>query len=233
MLEVFTPIPNLEQIDVSGKVSGNLDVPVASEPIDFFRIRNSFEPVRITEHSILTEKEGRFSSGISMKHEEIIATSSGQSWKISPTGIFEKLPSNFSVKITPASIKNPMSIDILDASKTRVYQQFMSLPQGAKILDASILSEMPIGNLYITPQENMQIISASYDDVIIPNGAYIINSKNEALLIVARDGNIYTAEKDILLEYSVKENYIQILARKSGKNLAEFWYKIDFFYTTK
>lgn len=62
ILEIFTPIPRIHHADATGMLSGALDVAVAEEPIDFFRIRNSEMPLRINTGSVLTDEGGIFST---------------------------------------------------------------------------------------------------------------------------------------------------------------------------
>ena len=41
VVEVYTPIPNLENVSFDGYLSGILNESIATEPIDIFRIRAS------------------------------------------------------------------------------------------------------------------------------------------------------------------------------------------------
>lgn len=61
-LEIFTPIPRIHHADATGMFSGALDVAVAEEPIDFFRIRNSEMPLYINTGSVWTDEAGIFST---------------------------------------------------------------------------------------------------------------------------------------------------------------------------
>lgn len=181
-----------------------LDTAVAGEPVDFFRIRSSEIPQMINSGSAISNSEGQFSSGSFVKSEEIIVTAAGNSWTVSPAGIFHNLPVGMRTTVTPASTRNPMSINVVDASNTTVYQQFVSLPRSARILDA-VSSETATGNLWVTPISPSKFVSAPMNDPMIPGGAYITDAEHHALLVVARDGNIYPIDPTVTLTLSEKE----------------------------
>lgn len=56
-VQVFTPIPTLENISADKTASGILDTIVENEPVDLFRIRSSYSPIMINSGSILTDSE--------------------------------------------------------------------------------------------------------------------------------------------------------------------------------
>lgn len=57
LVDVFTPIPNLENISSEKNLSGILDTAVADEPVDFFRIRSSEVPLNFNKDSVKTDIE--------------------------------------------------------------------------------------------------------------------------------------------------------------------------------
>ena len=76
-------------------------------------------------------------------------------------------------------------------------------------------------------------MQATYNDPNIPLGWYLVNDKNEAIALLARDGNIYLTDSKYTLRYSTKDGYINIALQDGTNTLATFWYKVDFFYTIK
>ena len=51
------------------------------------------------------------------------------------------------------------------------------------------------------------------------------------LAAIAHDGNIYTIDKTVTLEYNSKDGYMMIGLIKDGKTILGITYRIDFFYT--
>lgn len=64
----------------------------------------------------------------------------------------------------------------------------------------------------ITPSTPYHFVSAKNDDVKIPGGAYITDANHDAILVVARDGNIYTLDNSISLTLGEKDGFILISA---------------------
>lgn len=92
VVEVYTPIPNLENVSSDGYLSGALNEPIATEPVDIFRIRTSEHPLLINSGALLTDNEGRFASGSYRQEERIIGRSNTDTFRIKKTGIFENIP---------------------------------------------------------------------------------------------------------------------------------------------
>lgn len=209
-VQVFTPIPTLENISADKAASGILDTIVENEPVDLFRIRSSYSPIMINSGSILTNSEGRFASGSFAQNERIVVSTSGESWTIADSGIFEDLPNTLRTTVTPATLRSPMSINVLNAQNEIVYQQFMSLPRTARIVFLENASQT--GNLVILPNAPYNFVAALANDSQIPGGAYITDADHNAIIAVNRDGNIYTLNNDILLNLSERDGYILVTA---------------------
>lgn len=230
-VEIFTPIPTLQNISENHYLSGILDTTIDGEPIDFFRIRNSEYPLMFNTGSILTENGGKFSSGSFTTSEKIFIKTDSEQFEIKSSGIFENIPTGYELRVTPASAVYPMSIQVYDIQKMLVYEQFLSLPASARIVDHTHTS--PSGNLVVTPGAGYAMILAMRDDPKLAGGAYIVNTNSEAIMVVARDGNIYTLDENISLSISEKDNFILITAKRGSEKIAEFHYVMNFFYTSK
>lgn len=230
-VEVFTPIPNLQNISENRYLSGILDTTTDGEPIDFFRIRNSEYPFMFNSGSVLTENGGKFSSGSFTTPEQIFVKSNTEQFEIKKSGIFSNLPAGYELRVVSANAIVPMSMQIFDVQKKLVYEQFLSLPSSARIVADNATDKT--GNLVITPTGNYQFISAAFNDPKLPGGAYIVNSTFDAILAVARDGNIYALDQNISLSISEKDDFILITAHRGSEKIAEFHYMMNFFYTTK
>ena len=137
------------------------------------------------------------------------------------------------MRVSPANANHPMKMEIFNIEKIPVYEQFISLPSTARILEKNAQNNSSTGNLLISPASKYRFVSAHHNDPTIPGGAYIADSENNAVLMVAYDGNIYTLQEHITLHQSEKDGFLLITARRGSEVLAEFHYMMDFFYTTK
>lgn len=232
-VEVYTPIPNIEAVSSDGFLSGKLNEILPKEPVDIFRIRTSEVPNIINSGSLMTNVDGVFASGSYKQSENIIAKSASDSFQIKKTGFFENLPAGYEVRVTPATLKNPLTISVLNVQKEVVYEQFLTLPSTARILENTPENMSATGNLLVTPGLNYSFVSALHTDPRIPGGAYITDKKFSPELAVAHDGNIYALGQNIALNVDEKDGYLRITALRGNEKIAEFLYKLDFFYTTK
>lgn len=230
-VEIFTPIPTIQTLSEKGMASGQLNALIDREPIDFFRIRSSEYPQRINLRESFTENGGKFASEEFFNNEQIVVQSENGRFDIRKSGIFANMPSGYQTRVIPASALSPMSINVYDSQANLVYQQFLSLPSSARVMNGKTASEN--GNLVITPSGKNQLVLAAYNDPQIPGGAYITNENHDAILVIARDGNIYTLDNSITLSISEKDGFILIEALRGSEKIADFHYKIDFFYTNK
>lgn len=230
-VEIFTPIPNIQTLSNSGYLSGQLDTTTDQEPIDFFRIRASEYPFMINSESVLTENGGKFGSGSFYQDEKIFVKSSSDTFEILKSGIFDKMPAGYEIRVSSAHISKPMSIDVYNVEKQLVYQQFLSLPSTARVVDKN--SASGIGNLVISAFGDYKLVLAGQNDPQIPGGAYITDANHDAIMVVARDGNIYTLDNPIALQMTEKSGFILITAYRGSEKIAEFHYQMNFFYTNK
>lgn len=230
VVEVFTPIANLENATISGSLDWKLDTIVEWEPIDFFRVRNSELPIRISENPVISLSGGLFSSWIALNDEKIIASSSTSSWNISPNWIIENLPNWFDIRVNSASAFNPMSIEIFDNQNISVYKQFISLPANSRIVNSdSDLSN----NVIISTYNGYNSILSSVSDPSLSGWAYITDKDQNPIALISRDWNIYLLNSDLSLRYSPKNNYLNFSIIKDNQVIADFTYKINFFFTKK
>ena len=126
-----------------------------------------------------------------------------------------------------------MSINVYNTQKILAYQQFFSLPNSARIVQKTDENASSTGNLLVSTHAQYRFANADYNDPKIPWGAYVTDAQYNAIIAIARDGNIYTIDKNISLTISEKDGFMMISAKKGDTSIADFHYKMNFFYTTK
>ena len=168
LVEVFTPIPTLENVSESGNVSGILDNPIENEPIEIFRIRSSEYPMMVNTGSILTDTEGKFSSGSYRTPENITVTTGQDVFRILHSGIFENVPAGYEIRVSPADATKPLSINVYNTQKILAYQQFFSLPNSARIFQKTDENASSTGNLLVSTHAQYRFANADYNDPKIP-----------------------------------------------------------------
>lgn len=124
-----------------------------------------------------------------------------------------------------------MRLRLVNTEKSPVYEQFLVLPRTARLVDASTSSTS--GSVVISAERGMRTVGSQYDDPGLPGGMYVINAEHHPVLMIARDGNIYTPDPLVHLEYGEKNGYILISAYKEGHRIATVHYALDFFFTKK
>lgn len=122
-----------------------------------------------------------------------------------------------------------MTIEVKDADTNLVYEQTIVLPESAKIINMN--EDTTSTGLLVSAQSGFKAVSATLSDPNIPNGMYITDTDSTPLLTLANDGNIYSLDDTIVLSLSNDGEYIEIIATKENTEIANFVYKIDFYYT--
>lgn len=229
-IEVYTPIPNITEATAEKVLKGNINEAIIHEPIDIFRIRGSALPQKITETSILTDEKGNFAFQQQNAKETITVRVRHHSWQVKPTGIFVNFPSNFRQLFIPASENNPMHIAVFDENNAKVYSQFMTLPHFAMIVDSRDAKANTRG-VITTLANGYHLQKMPVSHAYLPGGAYIVDANFEPILAIAKDGNIYSYDKNITFELGKNTDFITIIAKKSGIKIAELEYRLDFFFS--
>jgi hypothetical protein len=230
-VEIYAPIPSIDTITNTGWASGNVGESLINEPIHLFRVRPGTDIVPVTLNAVNTNLEWVFSSGTFFGASGAIFQNSWSTIRLNEYGVIDTSLVNATVSVTPAGTKNPMKFIIKDERGVSLYEQFMILPTDTNIAIES--TSNTTGGLLISPQGTYQFVQASYNDPNIPLGWYLVNSANQAIALLARDGNIYVTDSKYSLRYSTKDGYIFLSLQEGTNTLANFWYKVDFFYTIK
>jgi hypothetical protein len=121
-IEVYAPVPQIENVSASGRLIGSLDEAIANEPVHILRVRPG-EGIRLIETSpLMTDNEGSFTrdyriDGTSSSSEFVV---DGFTGTLSPsTGLPFGNP-NIIPTVTPASATSPLSIAFTTSNGTPV-----------------------------------------------------------------------------------------------------------------
>ncbi len=231
-VEIYTPIPHITHATFEGALTGALDEAVEGEPVHIFRFRSPEQPVFVSPDASMTDVEGVFTrTAQSTSPETITLTASGQTFTLSPYGAIQNLPAELTSSVIPATASKPMTFQVVRRSDSSlVYEQTLTLPESAKIIDTSQNPDTGSG-LLVTTAGQYRSIFAELSDPNIPNGMYITDDSSNPILALAKDGNIYTLDDEVTLSLASEDDYIKIIATKDGQEIATFVYKIDFYYT--
>ncbi len=233
-IEIYAPVPQISTSTQSGWILWKIDEPIASEPVDVFRVRSGTPITRITKTSLITGNEGLFRGGSYFTQTGgTVLNLWGSSLNISERWVFQMpLPSGMNISISPANQTNPMSIKLVSSSWV-LYSQSVILPSGAKVLERTWTGINSTGSIQVTTISWYVFTPASLSDPEIPGGGYIVDSNNSPVIAIAPDGNIYTLMTGVSLGYNQKDGYMLIEVKKDGVKVSEVWYTFDFFYTIK
>ncbi len=77
---------------------------------------------------------------------------SGTVVPLSEIGVFDSIPTGYTVDVVGSSQTNPLSIFLRDSSGVIRYSQFMVLPRTTKLMDITEYTESQSDGLIITPR---------------------------------------------------------------------------------
>ncbi len=231
-IEAYSPVPEIQSI-VDGKIKGKLSEETEKTPISFFRIRPGELPTMISPTITTTNNLWYFSTGLLWKSPELVTFKTNTTpGSISNHGLFQ-LPPWYYIDIVPASENTPMQLLTLNSSWSISYVHTISLPEDINFIDLSKKTNTSPHGIFITPTSLFHMVMVSSTDVSIPWGTYIIDSTYWPIVAIARDGNIYTLDKNLVLKYGEKNGYMIIQVVGNNGVVATIEYHLDFFYTMK
>ena len=230
-IEVYAPIPQIQSISFTGLLRGNTDPWIPAEPIHIFRIRAWESITLISPVSVLTMTGGIFSlSGITRSMGVSLMSTLGSIPISEKTG----LPLNLSglvEQVLPATATTPMQVVFSDTSGVRLFRYDIIPPVSLRITTEATLSTDP--SLLITPSSGYRTVSASLSDPSIPWWVYIVWADTQAVWAIDIHGQIYRLDPTIELIPEEKNGSLTIHMRKSWVTIATFFYRVDFFLTSK
>jgi hypothetical protein len=231
ILEIYAPTPEIEGFTATGHLYGSVENE-PTEPVHFFRIRGGSPIDLISPQSIRTNQDGVFSTGSLLTGSGVrFSYSGGVIFIDQNTGTPEWMGTLLSIDTLPATGTTPMRMRYKNSRGQYLFEQFLTLPVSTRItLSGAILSgDGP--EIVISALEGARTVSATLRDPNIPGGMYITDRNYLPYAALARDGNIYALDPNIVLDTMVEWGYLTLEIKKSGIPLARIQYRVDFFYT--
>lgn len=231
-IDVYSPLPEIQSV-VDGNIQGKLSEEVENTPVYFFRVRPGEAPTMISSTETPTNNLWYFSTGLLSTDSESVSFSTDSiSGSINTHGAFQ-LPTWYNIKILAATEQSPMQLLVVNNSGSILYIHTLSLPEDIRFVDVSNETILPSRGIFITPTPMTHIVNVSSNDVSLPWGIYITDTIHHPIIAIARDGNIYSLDKSIVLRYWEKNWYMIIELVRDNIVLASIEYHLDFFYTMK
>ncbi|MBC7503535.1 VCBS repeat-containing protein [Candidatus Gracilibacteria bacterium] len=232
-VDTYALIPQIQSVTNSGVILGNLSESLSGTPVHFFRVRPGEGPTLLTPTATSSDPTGGFSTPSFFTSPEIITMrTSTDSGIVDIHGIFA-LPSGYRTEISPANDAAPMQIYTMSPSGSISHIHTLSLPEDIRFIDRSLSTTTATGVIISPLALVTRVVPASSTDISIPGGVYITDSTYHPVSAIARDGNIYTIDKTITLQYRVQDGYMTIDIIRQGAVIASIEYHIDFFYTMR